>query len=459
MASVKEILENGIQAIGQAAYQISDIMKYRFQNPATPLSTPENKLRDILTYIYNRPGSRNLDKVDDEVIAQMRNANLFPANMTIDTGSGTRFGTRNAYGKEGVRIFTDVTPPVNQKTISVGVTGICKGRQVRLSQKGENIGTHIEYAAVTPDGEVGTARWAPIPAFRRFINAEGHGMYTPVRVISNDYYFAVLYKSYDNELANYHIVLSPDLWDYSEPCFVCNENVDLDNDLSYRIYIDEFARIYVLNESFRNIAENSKCLFRVYDNVFTSNQPKLCGLSYTISGFNQITADHTDVEPRGFIEDVDTRKLWFFDWVNNIQYEVVHASDTEGSAFFEVPAIVSGSFPVTQAAMQITDLGFAPDKVYVSIRTNAGDPVWMTDICLTRDSPESDTILGRSYHGLTENTVAEPVKTISTDITTTKYGGYISKDGFVIHLGDEYSNMLCDFVAFGHASGNDPYLS
>lgn len=461
MASVKEILENGMKAIGDAAYQVADIMRYRFQNPATPLSSEENKLRDILSYIYNRPGARNLDSIDDETAAQMRNADLFPVNMTIDSNTGATVGTRNAYGKEGIRIFTDTEVPVNKRTISIGMTGTCKGQQIRLSQQGENIGTHIEYAITSSDG-LRITKWAPIPAFRRFIEAEGNDRFTPLRIVSNEYYFAVLYKSYvdlGQNLAEYYIVISPDLWDYSQPCLVANENINIDDDLAYRIYIDEFARIYALNESFRDTVENTKCLFRVYDNVFNSNKAKLCGLNYSISGFNRITPDSTDVENKGFIGDVDSRILWFFDWINNIQYEVVSNSETEGTKFFEIPAIVTGSVTISQAAIQVTDLGFAPDKVFVSVRTNEEDPVWLTDICLTRDSPNSDTILARSYYGLSANTLEAPVKTVSSDIMTTAHSGYISKDGFVLHLGDEYTNLICEYVAFGHASGNDPYLS
>lgn len=445
MPSIKEILEKSAVNVTEAAYLVADIMKLRGQHPTYQLSESENKLSDIMRYTGNRSA------YDASQLTQ--DASKFPTNMRFLADYGVGWGTGTAYGIESSHIYpkSEVAAISNQvrpdfvmasTALENGTTVTCRGYEMRINPET----MRFEYCTITGTHLGESHIWLEIPAFS--------GM-TPIFMMSSDDFFIAGCGVGESGV---EIRLSTDLWNCSKGALIAMDSSWYETCLPY---VDAFGRIYQLANLISN--EDPSWAYAVYDNIFKSAEPKKGGISY-----HTLYGDDSPIDSAEFVENSDTHELWLFDNTHQLVYLIIMNTSSDGTPYFEIPGRVMGSIYIDQQVIEVQGLGFVPDKVFLCFRgtTEMWDKVKYTHMTLSSEMdlrPVDENIVGISYHSSiddeSKNMVSGIAKTIVGDVNSTRYGGYISGDSFVINVPVEYIGGFFDYLAVGKAMGNDPYLS
>lgn len=442
MSSIKEILESGIKNLQDAACFLEDIMTLReqYKNVNLNIVNPNSVSNRIITQLYTRtvPGTSLIST--DSLATLSENPDLFPLNMKFMTSTGA---LENGHGEAiwGCKITTEAPEnPIDLLNIKEEVPWIrkiedtgevpiaiqynCNYNGKRASILGDTLPHWITLTNITPLMKIINTKYK-IP-----ITENNIGIYYWPNAMLFEFVFT-------NPLDEIGVsIFSKDLWSFSKFYGIYT---------SFQYALDKWGRVIF-------IAPNAVGMVRLLDDEQNIYYPDNM-INYntdlpSISGINGLYASQD-------------YSMIYATTSNGYNLEITENTETDGAERFDVPACVHGSIYINRQVIELKHLGFVPDKVFISWDVDpsvATPPQYTNMLFSTCDDLLPEGTLAISFHKLSADSTGTVVKTSAAN-NETKFSGYISGDGFVIHLPVDYLWTTCKYIAFGKAAGNDPYMS
>ena len=410
--SVKEVLNSALTNVRGKTYLVNDVLTLRGYTAASAAVGPGDTLADIDRWLTNRT---KIGAVSGT--GWSTDENDYPGGLKFTNEAGKlHHGTGTVYALRSARVVTANSGAV---AAVAGATGTCAGYSVKAENK------EILY---NPTGEI----WTKIPAFESIATADAESTTVTYTFQNNPNY--IVLRRVDSATGSMTIYVSPDLYECSKG-ITCVDG-----------YVDSLGRVFTLDAANNALAYVHNIYNTPVSEPILLNGTALTGCTY--ASFSEVAAQNIVYFTAG-----------------SVVFELVSATPTDEAQIFQVPALSMGSLYIDKNVMELNGLGFVPDKVLVTFRGESQTNVQASTMILTTkgdivsNTAAQANLLGLSHRKLLNEASPFIVKTVTTDVNTTKHSGFISGDGFVLNLTIDYIGSICDYVAFGSAAGNDPYLS
>lgn len=325
----------------------------------------------------------------------------YPSGIKILQKPAQFRGTARSYN-----FFMKKSTAESAEDIIPGETATCCGYDVRLNKTTNK----VEYNCIESGN--GDPSWITIPVFSSVSN--------PIGLLSNENYF-VLISGYPDQNV-YDITLSTDMISGYKMTNVGSKIAVSKDGTIYFIKINSSG--YQVLTTIRDIYQPHKAYND--QNILPWND----AVSFKMTPRRTIAISH-----------------------NNTLYDIEEFSFSDYSDPFELSTYVNGSIYIDEPVVEVKHLGFTPSMVNVTFIDEENNTMQLiatiTSSGVNEMNISSKSLLNYRIH-----------RFINTpEISEYKDMVYITHDGFILVLGNEWVGQILHYIAAGPGTGTNPYLS
>lgn len=325
----------------------------------------------------------------------------YPSGTKILKKPSQITGTKRSYN-----FFMKKSTATSAEDILIGDSATCCGYDIRLNKTTNK----IEYNCI--ETGKGDPSWIVIPVFKSVSN--------PIGVMSNQNYF-VLISGYPDQNV-YDITLSTDMVNGYKMSNVGN-----------KVAVSKDGTIYFIKQdsSGHQILNTIRDIYHPHTSYSDQNiLPWGDNVSFKMT-------------PRGAIAIAHGNDL----------YDIEEFSYSDYANPFELSMYVNGSIYVDEPVVEVKYLGFTPSMVNITFIDEENNTMQL----LATINNAGVNEMNISSKSLANYRIHHSINTPM--ISDLKDMVYITHDGFMLILGNEWVGQILHYIAAGPGTGTNPYLS